>query len=206
MRILIMVQVYAPEGVSGAVLVTGLATDLRNQGHQVTVLTCAPNYPYGRVYSGYLNRLYCVEWLDGVRVTRTWSYISPHKTFWRRLMNYGSQSATSFYGGLLTGKPDVVVIFSPPLPLGLSAWLLSYLWRVPWVLQLEDRSSSMTSLPSKTFNIMASARPILAVAPIESGLAQLIAESKCGVTISNEDQEHLAETIWKLKYDGDRLS
>lgn len=138
MRILFMAHVYAPEDVSGAVLITELATDLVKRGHQVTVVTCAPNYPYGRVYSGYRNRLYQVEWLDGVRVVRTWSYISPEKTFWRRIFNYGSYSTTALYGGLLVGKPEVIVSFSPPLPLGLTAWLLSRLWRVPWVLQIED--------------------------------------------------------------------
>jgi hypothetical protein len=137
MRILFMAQCYRPEAVSAAVLITELATDLVRRGHQVTMVTCAPNYPYGRVYEGYRNQLYQVEWLDGVRVVRTWTYISPQKTFWRRLFNYGGYSATAFYGGLLAGKPDILVSYSPPLPLGLSAWLLSRLWRVPWVLQLE---------------------------------------------------------------------
>ena len=139
MKIMFMAQVYAPEEVSGAVLVTELATDLVRRGHEVTVVTCAPNYPYGRVYSGYRNRLYQEERLDGVRVVRTWSYISSQKSFWRRIFTYGSYSATAFYGGLMADKPDVLVNYSPPLPLGLSAWLLSRnLWRIPWVLQIED--------------------------------------------------------------------
>lgn len=138
MRIMFMTNTYAPEDVSGAVLVTELATDLVRRGHQVTVVTCAPNYPYGRVYSGYRNRLHQVERLDGVRVVRTWSYISSQKSFWRRIFHYGSYSATAFYGGLMSDKPDILVNYSPPLPLGLSAWLLSRLWRIPWVLQIED--------------------------------------------------------------------
>ena len=133
-----MAQVYAPEDVSGAVLVTELAVDLVRRGHQVTVVTSAPSYPYGRVYSGYRNRPYQVEWLDGVRVVRTWSYISSQKSFWRRIFHYGSYSATAFYGGLMLAKPDVLVNYSPPLPLGLSAWLLSRIWHIPWVLQIED--------------------------------------------------------------------
>lgn len=32
----------------------------------------------------------------------------------------------------------MIVSYSPPLPLGLSAWLLGQIFRVPWVLQLED--------------------------------------------------------------------
>jgi colanic acid biosynthesis glycosyl transferase WcaI len=138
MHIMLMAQCYAPENVSAAVLITELATDLVKSGHQVTVITGAPNYPYGRVFAGYRNPVYQVEWLDGVRVVRTWSYISPQKVFWRRMLHYGTYSASAFYGGLLAGKPDILLSYSPPLPLGLSAWMLSRIWQVPWVLQLED--------------------------------------------------------------------
>jgi colanic acid biosynthesis glycosyl transferase WcaI len=131
-------QCYAPEEVSAAVLITELATDLAKKGHQVTFITGAPNYPYGRVYPNYRNSVYQVEWLDGVRVIRTWSYISPHKSFWRRIFNYGTFSASAFYGALLAARPDILINYSPPLPLGLSAWLLSRIWRIPWILQIED--------------------------------------------------------------------
>ena len=104
----------------------------------MTFLTCAPNYPDGRVFPGYTNRLYRVEWLDGVRVVRTWSYITPCQDFWRRILNYGTFSASVFFGALLAGKPQAMMSYSPPLPLGISAWLLSKLWGVPWVLRVED--------------------------------------------------------------------
>jgi colanic acid biosynthesis glycosyl transferase WcaI len=138
MKILFMAQCYAPENVSAAILITELATDLRRRGHQVTVVTGAPNYPQGHIFEGYYNSFYAVETLDHVRVVRTWSYISPSKKFWPRIFHYGTYSATAFYGGLFSGRPDVIVSFSPPLPLGLSAWLLSQIFHVPWVLQLED--------------------------------------------------------------------
>lgn len=138
MQILFMAQCYAPEEVSAAVLITELAVDLAKRGHQVSFITGAPNYPYGRVFKGYRNGLYKVEILDGVQVIRTWSYISPSKKNWSRLLHYGTFSATAFYGGLFAGCPDVLISYLPPLPLGLSAWLLSRIWRVPWVLQLED--------------------------------------------------------------------
>jgi colanic acid biosynthesis glycosyl transferase WcaI len=138
MNILFLAQCYAPEDVSAAVLITELATDLVQRGHHVEFVTGAPNYPYGRVFDGYRNTLFQQEWLDGVRVIRTWSYISPRKNFWPRLFHYGSYSVTALYGGLLAARPDVIVSYSPPLPLGLSAWLLSRWWGVPWVLQIED--------------------------------------------------------------------
>ena len=138
MRILFMAQCYAPEDVSAAVLITELAVDIVERGHQVTIVTGAPNYPQGRVFKGYRNLPCAVEMLDGVRVIRTWSYISPSKKVLPRLLHYGTYSATAFYGGLFAPRPDVIVSYSPPLPLGFSAWLLSRIFRVPWVLQLED--------------------------------------------------------------------
>jgi colanic acid biosynthesis glycosyl transferase WcaI len=138
MKILFMAQCYAPEDVSAAVLITELAADLAGRGHQVTIVTGAPNYPQGRVFKGYQNLPYLVEMLDGVRVIRTWSFISPSKRVLPRLLHYGTYSATAFYGGLFARRPDVIVSYSPPLPLGLSACLLSKIFRVPWVLQIED--------------------------------------------------------------------
>jgi colanic acid biosynthesis glycosyl transferase WcaI len=138
MHVMLMAQCYAPEDVSAAILITELATDLVQRGHQVTVVTGAPNYPYGRVFENYRNALFSIEYLEGVQVVRTWSYISPSKATWPRIFHYGTYSLSAFYGGLLAGKPDILLSYSPPLPLGLSAWLLSRLWQVPWVLQLED--------------------------------------------------------------------
>ncbi len=54
------------------------------------------------------------------------------------MLHYETYSLSAFYGCLLAGKPDILVSFSPPLPLGLSAWALSRIWKIPWVLQLED--------------------------------------------------------------------
>ena len=105
----------------------------------MTFLTCAPNYPDGRVFPGYTNRLYRVEWLDGVRVVRTWSYITPCQDFGRRILNYGTFSASVFFDAFSGQvKPQAMMSYSPPLPLGISAWLLSKLWGVPWVLRVED--------------------------------------------------------------------
>lgn len=138
LRILFLAQCYRPEEVSAPVLISELATDLVRRGHEVTVVTGAPSYPHGRVYPGYRNQIYGVEWLEGVRVVRVWSYISPEKSFWPRILHYGTYSATAFYGGLFSGKPDVLVSYTPPLPLGIAAWTLSRLWGIPWALEVED--------------------------------------------------------------------
>lgn len=138
LHIMFMAQCYAPEEVSAAVLITELAEDLAKRGHAVTMVTGVPNYPYGRVFHGYRNKIFQAECLNSVRVIRTWRFISPSKVFWQRIIHYGTYSGTALFGGMMAGRPDILVNYSPPLPLGLSAWLLSRTWRIPWVLQLED--------------------------------------------------------------------
>jgi colanic acid biosynthesis glycosyl transferase WcaI len=138
MNILFIAQWYAPEDVSTAILTTELAEDLVRRGHQVTMVTGAPNYPKGILYPGYRNAIYQVEWKEGVRVVRVWSHLTPSKGFVSRMLHYTTFSATAFYGGLFAGKPDVLVSYTPPLFLGISAWLLAKLWGIPWVLQIED--------------------------------------------------------------------
>ena len=69
-----------------------------------------------------------------------------------------------------------------------------------------NRSSALTSLPSKIYNVMASGRPILAVAPPESEIAQLVRDGHCGLGVPPEQPALLAETIVRAKGDAAHLS
>jgi len=98
MKYLLLNQTFYPDVMATGQYLTEVAVRLIERGHQVTVVTGAPSYPYGRVFPGYRNSLYQVEWLDEVRVIRTWSFISPARTFWPRIWHYGTYSATAFWG------------------------------------------------------------------------------------------------------------
>jgi colanic acid biosynthesis glycosyl transferase WcaI len=69
-----------------------------------------------------------------------------------------------------------------------------------------NHNSYLTSMPSKTFNIMASARPILAVTPPDSDVSELIEEAKCGINVPPEQPQMLAEAILKMKQQPDQLT
>jgi colanic acid biosynthesis glycosyl transferase WcaI len=57
----------------------------------------------------------------------------------------------------------------------------------------------LSSLPSKIFNVMASARPVLSVAPPESEQAHILRESGCGRNVAPECPEELAGAIMSMK-------
>lgn len=133
-----MGQHYWPEDVSGAVLTTQLAESLVARGHRVTFATAYPSYPKGIVFEEYHNKLFSRETHNNVNIIRAWSYTVPKENIKGRFINYATFSATSLMSGLIAIRPDIIVSYSPPMPLGLTALLVSKFWQIPWVLRVED--------------------------------------------------------------------
>lgn len=107
-------------------------------GAEVTVITCAPNFPQGNVHEGYRNAWRTVEDVDGIRVVRVKSYITSNTGFARRIIDYASFMVTAVLFGLFEKRPDVIVSTSPQLFAAVAAWKLSILkWR-PFVFELRD--------------------------------------------------------------------
>lgn len=107
-------------------------------GHQVTVVTCAPNFPQGKVFPGYRNRLWQEEHMDGIRVLRVWTYITTNEGTVRRTLDYLSFLPAATLASLFVRKLDVVVGTSPQFFTVCAAALLAACKRVPWVFELRD--------------------------------------------------------------------
>ena len=136
MRILILTQWYPPEP---AMLLQELAQSLQVRGHQVTVLTGFPNYPHGQLYPGYSLRLRKQETLDGIPVVRVPLYPEHSGSGVRRALNYISFAlSAAVCGPWGMARPDVIFVYHPPLTIGFPAYVLSRLWRVPFVYQIQD--------------------------------------------------------------------
>ena len=107
-------------------------------GAQVTVITCAPNFPHGKVFDGYCNRLWQSEMVDGIRVIRVWSFIAANEGFARRILDYISFMVSATLATFFVRKVDVVVGTSPQFFTTCAAWVVGGLKRVPWVFELRD--------------------------------------------------------------------
>lgn len=106
-------------------------------GAEVTVVTGAPNFPQGKVYAGYRNRLYSTETIDGIRVVRVWSYIVPNKGFLKRVLDFISYSVSAFIAGLFL-HTDLIVATSPQFFTALAGRALAFWKRKPWVMEVRD--------------------------------------------------------------------
>lgn len=124
MHLTLLTQYYPPEIGAPQARLSELAAHFVRRGHDVTVLTAMPNYPTGRIYSGY-GGLLQREQQAGVNVIRSFIYPTQKATFVRRMTSYLSFTLSSaLTGSALLRRTDYLMVESPPLFLGLSgAWL-----------------------------------------------------------------------------------
>lgn len=137
MKILFITDNFPPEVNAPATRTYEHALEWIAQGAEVTVITCAPNFPHGNVYDGYSNKMYSIENMDGIDVIRVWSYITANSGFLKRVLDYLSFGFSAFVVGLFQ-RYDIVVATSPQFFTTWAAWGLSKIHRKPWVFELRD--------------------------------------------------------------------
>ncbi len=138
-HILFITPYYPPEISAPAVRISETAIRLVKRGHQVTVLTNFPNFPSGVVPLEYRGHAILQEIRDGVRVVRIWSYVSPNKGFLRRILaqlSFGCLAA--LFGWKAVGRPEVIIVESPPLFDAIAGHMLAYLKQCPFIFLVSD--------------------------------------------------------------------
>lgn len=137
MKILFLTDNFPPEVNAPASRTYDHVCEWKKYGHEITVITCAPNFPKGKVYDGYKNKWYQTETMDGIKVIRVWSYIAANKGFLKRTLDFISFSVTSFLAGLFQ-KADIIIATSPQFFTALSGRSLSFFKRTPWIMEVRD--------------------------------------------------------------------
>jgi len=139
MKILLVSGYYHPETVGSGIWVRQLALDLKAMNHDVSVLTAFPSYPHGRIFPEYRGRWFLKETMDGIPVTRTFTYATTSRKFWPRVASFGSLCvSTMLWGWLARRRADIVYAVLPPLPLGVSAWVLAKAAGARLVVNIQD--------------------------------------------------------------------
>ena len=137
MKILFLTDNFPPEVNAPASRTYEHCREWKKSGAEVTVITCVPNFPKGKVYDGYKNKLYQTEVMDGIKVVRVWTYMVPNKGFFKRTLDYISFSVSSFIAGLFQ-KADVIIATSPHFFTALSGRTLKFWKRTPWIMEVRD--------------------------------------------------------------------
>lgn len=138
MRILFLTHYFPPEVNAPASRTFDHCREWVRQGHEVTVVTCAPSHPAGVVYPGYRNRLFQRETLEGIEVIRVWTLLAANKGVIKRSLSFLSYMVTATLAAPWAGRADVVISTSPQFFCGLAGWLVAKMKRAPWVLEIRD--------------------------------------------------------------------
>ena len=138
MRILFLTDNFPPETNAPATRTFEHTRRWVRAGAKVTVITTAPNFPAGKIFPGYRNRLFQREWIDGVETIRVWTYITANEGFARRTLDYMSFMVMGFLAGLFLPRSNVIVSTSPQFFTACAAYVLSIFKRRPFVFELRD--------------------------------------------------------------------
>jgi glycosyltransferase involved in cell wall biosynthesis len=138
MHILFLTDNFPPEVNAPASRTFEHCREWAKAGHDVTVMTCAPNFPKGEVYPGYRNKLWQSERMDGIRVIRIWTYITANQGFIRRVLDYQSFMAMAVLTSPFVRGVDLVIGTSPQFFTVCAAYIVSRLKRIPFVFELRD--------------------------------------------------------------------
>jgi colanic acid biosynthesis glycosyl transferase WcaI len=140
MRILYLSQYFPPEVGATQSRAYEMAHQWVQMKHEVTMISEIPNHPSGIIPHEYKGKLLERANLEGIDVIRVWVKTSPIKNFRNRLLFYSSYMINATIIGLfmLRGRYDLLYATSPPLFVGGSALVLSFLKHIPMVFEVRD--------------------------------------------------------------------
>jgi glycosyltransferase involved in cell wall biosynthesis len=138
MNILVVTQYFWPENFR----INDLSRSLLSQGNTVEVLTGQPNYPEGKVFSGYRSYRSNAEIWQGIKIHRVPIVARGNKSGIRLALNYFSFIVTGLLFApwlLRKTKYDVIFVYAPsPVFQVIPASFFGWLKGVPVVLWVQD--------------------------------------------------------------------
>jgi len=130
---------FSPEIGAPSARIYDLSRSWLDMGNHVQVVTCFPNHPTGKMYPNYTPSRYMSEILDGIKVHRNWSYITPNKGFIKKLIGHISFLPLSL---LLSNpniaRPDVVIGSSPTFFAAMAAAATGIKRNIPFIIEIRD--------------------------------------------------------------------
>lgn len=138
MRILFLSHYFPPEVNAPATRTFEHCREWVKLGHQVTVISCVPHHPKGRVYPGYRNKWFQVEYKEGIKAVKVLTYVTANEGFVKRTLNYVFYMIMAIVVAPFLGKADVVISTSPQFFNGLAGYFVSRMKNCPWVLEIRD--------------------------------------------------------------------
>ncbi len=140
MKILLIHQYFLEADDAGGSRFNEMVRQWVDLGHNVTVLAGMMHANGKEKRKEYKGKFFYEKYHGEVRVVRCHVSESYNKGFVGRLWGYFSFVFSSIWAGLFKtrGRPDLILVTSPPLFVGITAYFLSLIKRVPFVFEVRD--------------------------------------------------------------------
>lgn len=143
-EVLLLSLVFPPDSVSTAQIMGEIAVDLGKNGHRVTVITTIPHY--NRSLENEKNQPLRPKWgkilyqseFNGVTVYHVFMPAKGQNILLRLLAWVFFHIISIIVTLTIVPRPSIIISPSPPLTIGLCAWLLGALYRVPFVYNVQE--------------------------------------------------------------------
>jgi glycosyltransferase involved in cell wall biosynthesis len=139
MHILWVSQWFPPDLGALPGRLTEMARVWTSVGHEVTVVAAFPHHPSGVIPDSYRGKWVVEERYHGIRVIRCRLLALRNQRMWQRTLCQVSFAVSAVLLGLRRcGRPDVVIVSSPPFFTVPAGWLFARRFRVPFVFEVRD--------------------------------------------------------------------
>ena len=140
MRILLIHQYFLETDDAGGSRFNEMTRQWSEEGHGITVLCGMMHANGSSKREEYKGKYFVRKQHEKVGVLRCHVSESYNKGFAGRLWGYFSFVFSSIWAGLFKtkGKYDIIVVTSPPLFVGITAYILSIFKRIPFVFEVRD--------------------------------------------------------------------
>ncbi len=141
MKILLIHQYYLEKNDGGGSRFNEMTKTWAEEGHEITVLAGMVHYNTGKKIDKYKGKFSYKDNFDkNIEVWRCHVSEAYNVNFIGRLWAYFSFVFSSVFIGLfkIKGKHDIIVVTSPPLFVGITAYVLALVKRIPFVFEIRD--------------------------------------------------------------------
>lgn len=140
MKILLIHQYFKESDVTGGARFNEMARIWQEEGHEITVIAGDLDGQSSQKRPEYKGKFVTRKNQNGIEVWRCNVSESYNVNFLGRLWGYFSFVFSGLYAGLLKvkGKYDIILVTSPPLFVGIIAYVLSKVKGTPFVFEVRD--------------------------------------------------------------------
>ena len=137
MKILLINQAFVSPDEPGHTRHYELAQYLRQQGHELVIVGSDLNYQTGQRIVQHRG-LSVDQDIKGVHVVRAYIFPALHRSYFWRIVSFMSFMLSSVITSLRVKGVDLVMGTTPPIFQAVSVWLISWIRRKPFLLEVRD--------------------------------------------------------------------